>query len=218
MSVWKSAAYHVQMLIYVCVSVRACVCVSKETDTPMSTAANDNSCGLIECLLLCSWVSVCVFVGTTEESWRKSEEEGGRGRWWCLNHLRGFTSGHPAVVGVFWATCLSKPWVCLVLLSYNKVWISVFFLFWVQSSAGSDVLALMALDWAGRVVFLVWMEPVGPGLKLWQEDRRYWLSWQCGWLMCIQRVKREFVSDFGHSSFHLLQMIIKCWSSHHNVM
>lgn len=49
--------------------------------------------------------------------------------------------------------------------------------------------------------------------SLWQEDRRYWLGWQCGCLMFIWWVKPEFFFlDFVHRSFHWLP----CWL-HHSV-
>ena len=68
--------------------------------------------------------------------------------------------------------------------------------FLLRSTAASNVcLTMMAFSSAGLVWFVaVWMgsgfglSQSGLVLKLWQEDKRYWLRWQCGWLMGQARV------------------------------
>lgn len=133
-------------------------------------------------MLLCvhACVRLCAPLTTVDD------EDDNLGRWsWTF----AFRTGPAIKRAMLWTTSVSKPWVCLVLLPSDKNWILLFFFcsyrYWLQSSV-----LLMALVWAGLVWFLpsrFWLSLWGLVVKLWQEDRRYWLSWQCGRLMCKTR-------------------------------
>lgn len=124
------------------------VCVSKDTDMPTSGAANNNSCGLIGCFTaVCLRVCVCVFVGTTEERWRKCECDGEEGsRYWMFGSF-GFISGHPSCCG-----CVLGHVSLQILSAFGSSLVQQnldphvsLFLVTVLCSCS----ALMALGWAG---------------------------------------------------------------------
>lgn len=115
-----------------------------------------------------------------------------------------------------WATSLSKPLVCLVLLLYDKIWIlmcfSVFGYSSLQLPMCLALTALVGLVWFGSRSLDVsgfWLNQLGLNLKLWQEDRRYWFGWQCGWLMCIQWVEPEFVSRLWLQQFSVIAVLTR---------
>lgn len=176
-----------QMLIFV--SVRkckfVCVYVNKDTHTSTSRAANNNSCGLIECLLQCAWVYVCVCVlkCACVFVWAPLKKGGGgvgrKGRTGadvgCLDHSA-LKSSCP-VTWLLWVCSgphVSQHSECVWFFSCKtNSGFLCFSVFWLQSFAASMCVGLWRLSFGlGRLGSLrfwcVWIltGPVGSGSKV----------------------------------------------------
>lgn len=171
-------------------------------------------------------LNVCVCVCVWGHHWRKVEEAwAGTGKKGqdvgCLDRsaLRRVTSGRPAVVGVFWATCPSKPWVCLVLLLYDNSCILVIFCYsplqlpmrvwlgWLSARLGWFGSLrfgwVLGLDWASQVWF-------------WSCGRKT-SGTGCAGSVVDWWVKPEFVSRLWPQPFWLAatlsqQLHVWCWT------
>lgn len=186
-----------ELIVEITIHKSACVCVcarmcckqgSRHAEITLERQKTTAVCWQ-ECLNVVMCACACLWVPLIKVEDEEGDDNRGRRSWMFRldwpGHLARLCSG----------PSLSPNPECVWFFSYM---INTGFLCWLFFGS-SPLQLLMALVWAGLVWFLWFGSRLLLSLsaligKLWQEDRRYWLSWQCGRLMRFHSLKQDCVS------------------------